>query len=83
MSAKAVSGTRVMGLCAEARVLLAVPVVGAGDMRLWDGCWNEISTNKLKSASKGGGDQTKNQHTKLYSIFFSSSALMSGENAGG
>lgn len=41
MSAKAFSGTRVMGLCAAARVLLTVPVVGAGDMRLWAVCSNE------------------------------------------
>lgn len=86
MSAKAVSGTRVMGLCAAARVLLAVPVVGAGGMRFWVVRWNEVRVNKLKGASKGGGgDQTKNQYKTLFNFFFffSSSALMSGENAGG
>ena len=41
MSAKAVSGTRVMWLCAATKVLLAVPLVGAGDMRLCVGCSNE------------------------------------------
>lgn len=26
--------------------------------------------NKLKGASKGGGDQTKNQHKTLFNFFF-------------
>lgn len=37
MSAKAVSGTWVMGVWVAVRVLLAVPVVAAGDMRLLKG----------------------------------------------
>jgi hypothetical protein len=41
MSAKAVSGTWVMGVWAVARVLLAVPVVAAGDMRLLNGVEGE------------------------------------------